>query len=259
MNFSLRHFARLLVMTLTLPLGVAATLAQAGDFAYETAIYGEDSTKVLETHSSYFVGDAVYDWQARRALIVDFDTQKITILDAARQLQTSMDFNEMEWRLAKSKLALRNAVTATRDGNQREMLAFFQNPSYDIAGDNDSRVVTFDDRHVKYVVSVLKPEADALQKVSRFLDVTTRLSCVDNPAGLARIPVNDWLNGHGMVPMRIERTIKESQAPGARSATIRSQHEIRPELTTKDKTRIDEVQFWQKDFRVVDYDTFIKP
>ncbi|MDA7977664.1 MAG: hypothetical protein MPJ50_02705 [Pirellulales bacterium] len=226
------------------------------DFAYETVIYVDTEQTPVESHTTIFVGETAYDWETQRALLIDFAARRIVLLNAQKQIQTSLDFPAMEWRLGQTKISLRQAAKSA-DPRERAMWNFLLEPSYQIQGDSESRVVGFTDRSVKYTVSVQKPtDGDVRQKLARFLDMTTRMSAIQNPWGFARMPVNKWLHEHDMIPTRIVREL--TQGLGGKTSTVRSQHEVREQVSNKDRTKIDEIHFWLRDFRSVDFDTYQK-
>ncbi len=244
-----------LAMAATLAVGLWPLAVNANDFVYETSIYQDSSRTPLETHTTMFAGDVVYDWTESSALIADFTNRKVILLDAKRQLQTSIDFATLEWRLGRKKLEMKQFMEQSKNNEQRALLSFLLEPVYDIQGDSESTVIAFVDRRVTYTVSVTKPaDGDVRQKLARFVDVSSRLSALQSPWGFSRMPINDWLNEHSMVPMRIERETREGA--GGRKALIRSQHQIRTELVDLDHTKIDEIQFWLKDFTAVDFEKY---
>ncbi len=243
-----------IALAATLTLGMAPSVSVAGDFAYETMVYVDAAREPVEVHTTILVGDSVYDWEEQRALVIDFVNRKLVLLDARIQQKTTLDFAGMEWRLGQKKLML-NEQVQKGDARSKELAAFLLQPAYNITGDGDSKVVQFADPRVTYKISVIKPaDEDIRQKLSRYLDFTTRLSAIQNPWGFARMPVNTWLHQHDMVPMRVEREQPVPNSP--QKSRVRSQHEIREQLSAKDRTKIDEIEFWMKDFRGVDFDTY---
>lgn len=245
-----------IALAATLAVGLWPVAGQADDFVYETSIFQDSSRTPIESHTTLFAGESVYDWTETSALVADFANRKVVLLDSKRQLQTTLDFATLEWRLGRKKLAMKQFMQQSKSDSERALFNFLLDPVYDITGDAESVVVGFSDRRVKYQVSVTKPaDGDTRQKLARFLDVSTRLSALQSPWGFSRMPINDWLNERGMVPTRVERETSEGATAG-RKSLIRSQHRIRTELIDLDQTKIDEIQFWLKDFTAVDFDKY---
>lgn len=230
-------------------LALGASLTFAEDFRIRNEVYS--GNKQISETITLFRGGQVYDILRAPDEIVVFDPvrSRFVLLKPARSIRTEITLDQINRMVEDLKVELVN-----RGGGLQQFLA---SPSYEIKQENPKET-RFEGDYASYVVKTEKAASLlAARQFSQFSDAYTRLNVMNNPALLARQPINTWLADQERVPTEVEVTYyKKTLGIRSKQQSYRSEHAITWFLSQDDLKRIEKIDRWLVTFEAVDFDTY---
>lgn len=231
-------------------LALGASLATADDFRIRNEVYA--GNKAVAETVTVFRGGLVYDILRAPEEIVVFDPirSRFVLLKPARNIRTEITLDEINRLVDGLKVELQN-----RGGGLQQFLAA---PTYEIKEDRSAKEVRFEGDYASYVVKTAKAaNLIAARQFAQFSDAYTRLNVMNNPALLARGPVNAWLAEHEHIPTEVEVTYyKKTLGIRSKQQTYRSEHTVTWFLSHDDIKHLEQIDRWLVTFESVPFEKY---
>jgi len=231
-------------------LALGASLATADDFRIRNTVYS--GNKAVAETVTVFRGGLVYDILRAPDEVVVFDPvrSRFVLLKPARNIRTEISLDEINRLVEGLKGELVN-----RGGGLQQFLAA---PSYNIKEDKADKEVKFEGEYANYTIKTTKAaNLIAARQFSQFSDAYTRLNVMNNPALLARGPVNAWLAEREYVPTEVEVTYyKKSLGIRTKQQSFRSEHTVTWFLSQDDLKQLEQIDRWLVTFESVPFDDY---
>lgn len=246
----LRHLAKALLVVVLFGLTVRPGAAQ--EFRVYTRVYNEgaaernpqlDQAPVVTRSLSLFHAGKVYDYvdSAREVTIFEPTEHRFTILNTARAIRTTVDFDQLRHMLKVARYEtekyLAELEQSRKPGNRQRIAAlrFQLNPTFEEDYDAKSGRLTLDSPHIRYDVRCAKAATpEVVEAYLRYADWVKRLNYVLHPHALfpaPRLALNANLRRKTMIPTEVtlEATV------GTR-LHMRAEHQIHWNLDSKDRS-----------------------
>lgn len=211
------------------------SLTQAGDLRIETVVTSVADEAAVSQSITCFRDGVVYDFRPKQDRVTVFRAAghgrpaRFVLLDTAGKRQTEI----RESQVASTIDKLRRWAASQDD----PFLRFTGDPSFDESFDPDTGELLMASEQLTYRLSTQPLKDPALKPELRaFLDAFAKLQTLLD-AGLPpqpRLMVNEALFRHGVVPVEIELTARDDEAP-----SLRATHDVDWVLSKQDLLRID--------------------
>ncbi|MBL8819900.1 MAG: hypothetical protein JNL58_28000 [Planctomyces sp.] len=240
----LRAFVALLVLTNT------AVFAQG--FRVSTHIYDlqqkdeRGRPPILSSSLSLFHNGRVYDYvdAADEVIIFDPVEKRFTILNSARELSTTLNFEEMrhllETRVPRVEQYIEDLVRQKQPGNEKIVtsLRFQMNPEFQESFDSVSGRLTMTSPSWTYRVETREwTEREQVERYLAYADWTAKLNHLVHPGSLfpePRIVLNESLKKlEGRIPVSVELDLRPNE-----SLHLKAEHRFAQNLDDADHARI---------------------
>jgi hypothetical protein len=205
------------------------------DFRVETEVFVDEEVEPKQESLTLFSGDVVYDFMLsplEETTIFDTRRDKLVVLDAKRQVKTTLTTNQ---------LAEFSAAIKTR-GMQPGLTGLFQ-PKFDSSYDEQQLRITLTSDWLTYKAKGLAAKhPDGAQRYRQFADWHARLNAIrpGNLPPFGRLELNQALADRGLVPVEIERTVVLDRLVTNKILHAKSKHAINWILSNTDRGRIEQ-------------------
>jgi hypothetical protein len=243
MMYAIRVFACLLVVN-----GLSSVMAQG--LRVEAQVYRIDRApangRVAETRLSnsvtFFHSGRVYDYveSADEVIIFEPTARRFTILNTARELVTTADFDEikhlMKSRRTESKRFLQEIRESERPNADKVVrsLQFQLDPMFDTKFDSADGVLTMTSATWKYRVQTHAwQDADQVKEYLTYADWISQLNYVLHPANMfpePRMLLNNKLRELERMPTAVSLDLEVDE-----SLVLRAEHKFIKDLTADDR------------------------
>lgn len=203
---------------------------------------------VVARSLTVFHAGKVYDYidTVGEVIVLEPAQHRFLILNPARDMATSIAFDELTNLLKVAKLEIASYVTRLeKDGDEKAMktasqLRFQLSPKFDETWDEKGRRLTLSSPYLKYsaLCAVEPAPSDILATWTRYVDSMSRLNYILHPGSLypeSRLAVNASIAKHGRLPVEVELMTETDT-----KAHLRARHQIHWELDAKDRSLIHE-------------------
>jgi len=229
----IRSLTPVVLSLLSLPL---AGVASAADFQVDNAVYaGGDERPSVET-TTVFVGQVVYDFLESPPETIIFDRQagQFTLIDRARRVRSVISLREV---LDVVHQRQRRAAEA-----DSAYLRFLARPELDPQLDPTTGEVSLSSRWLSYRAEPIEPESPEVPAQYRsFADAYGQINTILNPRAIppmARMMLNAELAARGVIPRRIELTLRPRGKSDAQAIRLRSEHRYKPTVSPDARERV---------------------
>ena len=210
-----------------------ASLAQAATFTVTTKIFDGTSVDVSAEHRVLFDNGLIYDVPSRVSdgLVTVYDSaqQRVTLIDRTRQLQTTIETEDLVRLTAQAR-----AAAKTPEQQEKIGLKATVEPSDRVSG------VSIGFADTEYHTTTQTPDdPNVAIEFGRFADLACRLNILRllGPPPFARMTLNGHIASSGRIPLETTRT----QRRGGELTQLRSTHTL-GDFTDADRKAIAEVQ-----------------
>jgi hypothetical protein len=242
---------------LSMIIAVAGTVL-AAEFRVDNKVFTPDRQEPISQSTTIFYAGAAYDFLAspRESTIINLTVGRITLLDAARQLQTELSAAEVK--------AFVERLKQEASAHPEPALRFFAAPQFEEQYDADGGLLTLKSPWLIYEVTADRPEEKELvRQYHEFSDWMARLNTLLNPGArppTARLQLNQAMVQRGLLPKKVVLTIIQSSggrsSPAPAKNTIRTEHTLVPKLDASDLARIAAAQKAVREFRTTSFDVY---
>ncbi|UUO05560.1 hypothetical protein M4951_19555 [Blastopirellula sp. J2-11] len=244
----------MLRLWLVLAISVLITSAlSAADFQVTNTIFVGGQNQPVSTTQTIFKDNVVFDHsmgQSSQAMIIDFDANRITLLDPERKCQLSLDIR----RIIEMSTFLR-----TNGDFKTPLLQFCNNPDFKLQVEPQNNRILFTGNPISYDLTT-QPIADkrVVEDYARFCDWSADINftCAAGFPSQARKVVNGYFGENSVLPKEIRRVIRNGNP--AQNQTVRSQHVYRWILNQTDLVTVQKLRDQQADFAQVTPEEWIK-
>ncbi|MCC9609670.1 hypothetical protein LOC68_04040 [Blastopirellula sp. JC732] len=218
----------------------------AADFQVTNTIFVDNDMQPFMTTQTIFKENVVYDYslgQVGQAMIIDFDANRVTLLDPQRKRQLSLDIRE----IIETSTYMRTHLDL-----KKPLLTFCNKPQFQVQNEPQNNRVVFGGNPLTYDLTT-QPITDKriVQDYARFCDWSADINFAYS-AGLpaqARKEVNGYFSQNNVLPVEIRRVIRDAN-PAANN-TVRSQHVYRWTLNQTDLVTVQHLRDQQAQFEKV--------
>ena len=232
-------------------LALGAGLGWADEFRIQNRVYVGKASAPSAVTVTLFARGLVYDVLSGPDEIVVFHPTggRFVLLKPARKIRTEISTDQVNRMVETLQAELKN-----RGSGLSEFLAA---PKFEI-DDSDSSDAKFTGDFAEYRVKTTRAASlIAARQYAEFADWYTRLNTMNNPALLARVPVNAWLTKREQVPTEIEATFYNKTFGFARKQqSLRSEHVITWFLSQDDRKQIEQIDGWLVTFEKVEFEQY---
>lgn len=234
---------RILLVCAVFGMLLTSAAQAANEFRCDTEVFVGTEKKPVQQSLTIFTGTFAYDFllgAPEEITVYDVDHGKITLLDRSRKLKTTINTDDLL-----QFTAARKTIPA-----ESELFKFCTKPLFEETFTDDT--LTLAAKQLSYSVICMKPEQSGTERRYReFADWSARLNGMrpGNLPPFPRLELNRALVKQGMLPKEIERTISTTHLTGKRTETVRSQHRFNWALNTQDRTKVEQVGDYLKDFK----------
>lgn len=196
------------------------------------------------SHSTtLFHAGRVYDFvgPAGELVVLDFGNRSITLLDTARRVSTTIDFDQVNHLLKRSRketLDQADQLAGSRKLRAAEELRFMIEPRFETMHDPKRNVLDLRSPSLAYSVQCAKPDREEqIEAYLRYADWATRLNHVlnpDRPFPAAREALNAALRERGLLPVEVTLTVRGENGV----QRLQAVHRAHWQLDTTDRRHI---------------------
>jgi len=243
MMYAIRVFACLLVVN-----GLSSAMAQG--LRVEAQVYridrAQSNGRTAETRISnsvtFFHGGRVYDYveSADEVIIFEPTARRFTILNTARELVTTADFDEIKHLMKSHRAEAKRYLQEFRESGRPNAdkvvrsLQFQLAPEFDTKFDSANGLLTMNSATWKYRVQTHAwQDAHQVKEYLSYADWISQLNYVLNPANMfpePRMLLNSKLRELGRMPTAVSLDLEVDESQG-----LRAEHKFINELTADDR------------------------
>ena len=231
---------------------VISTTLVAEEFRIETIVYREGQTDPISENLTLLSGNLIFDFMLRpdktrfpqEIVIYNSTAKRFVLLDTRRQVKTEL----IEGELLKVLTALQSSSLA----DDKNKFLFY--PEFKETFDLGTGWLTLSSPQLTYRTKGERPPNDMLlHKYYEFIDQFARLNATDprRMPPFARLKLNAAIKQRGIIPTRVEMTLKPEKAAFSDPMQVYSEHTVMWELSDKDRKRIDSAKRYWIEFRPV--------
>jgi len=242
----LPSFVALLAVTIG---GWNITATSAQEFRIESDVFLGKEKEPFAQHLTLFTDSLVYDFTlAGPNEITIFDPQRgeILLLDVAKQQQTKVAVAEL--------LEITSKIRSLAEKNDASAVIV---PEFEV--DSGQDVIELKSKRVVYrAVGNRARQPNAAARYREFADHSARLNAMrpGNAPPFGRLELNRELSNKGLLPEKIERTIRTGGIFSKQSA--HSEHLVYWQLSNTDRQRIQDVAGYLVSYRKVGLKQYLK-
>lgn len=225
---------------------VITSAVSAADFQVTNAIFVGQEKEPTATTQTIFKDNVVYDHsmgQSTQAMIIDFDANRITLLDPIRKCQLTVDIREV----------IEMATFLRTNGDFKSpLLKFCNEPDFKLQVEPKINRVVFEGNPLSYDLTTLSiTDKRIVQDYARFCDwsADVNFTCAAGLPSKSRKVVNGYFAENNVLPKEIRRVIRNGNP--AQNPPIRSQHDYRWILNQTDLVTVQNLRDQQADFAQV--------
>ncbi|MFI4875241.1 MAG: hypothetical protein ACIALR_07885 [Blastopirellula sp. JB062] len=228
-------------------------VVSAADFQVTNTIYVGAEKQPFSTTQTIFKDNVVYDrssGQGAQAMIIDFDANRITLLDPGRNYQLSLDIRQ---------IIEMSTYLRTHGEFKTPLLQFCNKPAFQIQDEPQNDRVVFNGQPMSYDLTTMPIEDKRMvQDYARFCDWSADINftCEGGLPSQSRKVINGYFAENGVLPKEIRRVIRNGNP--AQNPTIRSQHEYRWILNQTDLVTVQHLRDQQEQLPEVSLQEWIK-
>jgi hypothetical protein len=226
---------RLAVILLALAIGVS-TPVPAADFVIESQTFDGESAKPFTRNKTVFHEQLVYDFVTTGDEITLLDTSRgrFVLMDTRRKVKTELTTDQV--------LRYTQHIKRWAAGKDDVLLQFYADPQFDVVEAGDDRLkLTAAPLAYEVVGTSQKPEIVSQYRV--FSDWYARFNSAVNPGSqlpFPRLVLNHHLARRQLVPTQVHLTLAPQQRFGGKHVRLRTEHTLRPELTSQELQQIEQ-------------------
>jgi hypothetical protein len=255
--FPLHRMALVTVLCWMLTLGpvVADTLPNGWvDFRLDNKVFLGDGQEPVGQSTTIFHESAVYDYLKDPPEVVVFekDRNRFVLLDTARRVR--------------AELTTEQVATFTQQLKQKWEVAespyvkFLLSPKFQEQIDQGSGALTLSSQWMTYRLAMQSTGSDAVATEYReFADWYAQLNAMLNPRSrppFPRLLVNAVLGQHQAIAREVQLTLTPKKTLLPQGTTIRTSHQLIPEVAEHDLDRIAQTRQFMKIFKQVSFEQY---
>lgn len=249
MSFACRALTCLLVLSAFAEATAQGYRVEGHVYQIETPQAGKRPAETrLSSSVTLFHNGRVYDYveSADEVIIYEPTARRFTILNTAREIVTTADFDEIRHLMASRREESNKYLQELSQTGRPEVtgvirsLKFQLEPSFDVEFDSSTGVLTMNSDSWKYRVRTHTwQDADQVQEYLIYADWISQLNYVLHPASMfpePRMALNTKLKELARMPTSVQLDLRPHE-----SLFLRADHKFIPELTANDRHLI---QVW---------------
>jgi hypothetical protein len=226
---------RLTTAGLALSIAVTASVS-AADFVIESRTYDGDHAKPFTSNTTVFHEGLVYDFVTTEDEITLLDPSRgrFVLMNTRRKIKTELTTDQV--------LRYTQHVQQWAAGKKDILLQFYADPKFDVVEDGENRL--------KLTAAVLAYEVvgksqtpEIVSQYRQFCDWFARFNSAVSPGSqlpFPRLVLNNHLARRQLVPTQVDLTLAPQRRFGGKPVHLRSEHTLRPELTSEEIRQIDQ-------------------
>jgi hypothetical protein len=220
--------------------------ATAQDFRVETEVFTDQKNEPTSESLTLFTGDVVYDFlfaPTEETTVFDIRRGKLTLLDAKRQVRTS---------LTTDQLAEFSAAIKARGSTQGPTHLF--QPKFEISYDAEQNRLTLASERLTYSAkTVAARHTSGAQRYRQFADWYARLNAIrpSNLPPFGRLEFNQELADRGLLPVEIDRKLVVDRPVANKTLHAKSKHTVTWLISGTDQSRIEQTDHQLVKFREI--------
>lgn len=232
-------------------IALGASWSAAADFRFENRVFVPGQEEPVSRSTTLFHEGAVYDYLEGypEITVLDKEMKVFTLLDTRRRLRTELTTSEV--RMLCERLG--NMAAASND----PFTQFLANPKFDEIYDAASGQLRLQSEWLEYRLATAPASSpDTAKQYRLFSDLSAQLNTAITPGSRppqARMLVNAALERLELVPREVSRVTPVKKGSGAKTVSVRSEHQFNASLSEADTNRIKQTLEYMRIFTRVSY------
>jgi hypothetical protein len=230
--------------------------AAGEDFRIDNRVFSGSQKRADYRGTTIFSAGVVYDYRDDPAevIVLDKAAGRFILLDAARQSCTELKMDEVAAFSARMK--------QWAAGHSDPLIRFFGEPKFQEQFGAGMNQLTLSSPWMTYQARLTAVDSASMaQQYRDFSDWYAQINWLLNPGSrppFARLMLNEAIARQHGIAREVTLTITSGKDPAAKRTTIRSEHDLVPQLTKADLARVAQTRGQVQSFKPIGFEQYRK-